>query len=71
MAIKLSNKDHGALDVTLDAILEAHASGAVSLGAARGALAHMIAAAALGNESELRGWLKPDLIADWKKNARA
>jgi len=71
MPISLSKADHKKLDVTINAILEAYGSGKASLGEARGALAHIIAAAAIGNESELRGWLKPDTVADWKSDLHA
>ena len=71
MAIKLSERDHRALDAMIDAILDAHVSGEVSPHAARGALAHVITAAAIENEGELRGWLKPETVAAWKRGVGA
>ena len=65
--IKLSSGDHRKLDATLDTILKALVSGEVSLEVARGALAHIIAAATLGNESVVRGWLQPETVLDWKE----
>lgn len=70
MAIKLSEKDHRAMNVTLDAILLLHSEGKVTLGEARGALAHVVTAAAIGNEGQLRGWLKPETVAEWKRRTR-
>ena len=70
MAIKLSKKDHKALDASLDMILKAYEAGEVTLGHARGALAHVITAAAIANEGELRGWLKPDTVAEWLRMAK-
>lgn len=66
MTIKLSEKDHRALDAMIDGILKSHKDGEVSHLAARGALAHVITAAAIGNEGELRGWLKPATLDSWK-----
>lgn len=68
--MKLSEKDHRALDAVLDAILNAHKNDEVSLQAARGALAHVVTAAAIGNEGEVRGWLKPETIETWKSGVR-
>jgi len=70
MTIKLSTKDQRAMDATLDTILEAYKSGEVSLLAARGALAHVLTAAAIGNETDVRGWLTPETLSEWKKQAR-
>ena len=66
MPIALSPADHLALDVLLDDILAASVSGDVSPEAARGALAHVITAAAMGGERTFRGWLRPDTVVGWK-----
>jgi hypothetical protein len=70
MTIKLSEKDHRAMDRMIDAVLDSYAKGEVSLGQARSVFAHVITAAAIANETEVRGWLKPETIVDWLKEAR-
>ena len=65
--IKLSSDDHQKLNATLDTILKALVSGEVSLEVTRGALAHIITAAVLGNESVVRGWLQPEAVVDWNE----
>lgn len=68
MAIKLTKKDHRGLDTLLDAVLTMYAKGEVSLGEARGVLAHVFTAAAIDNENEVNGWLnRPEVLADWKQ----
>ena len=66
MAIKLSGADHEAMNVMIDRIMAAHSSGKASVGEARDAIAHVITAAAIGNEGELRGWLRPETVDDWE-----
>lgn len=68
--MKLSEKDHRALDATIDTILDAYKNDEVSLKAARGALAHVITAAAIGNETEVRGWLNPSTVENWKNGVK-
>jgi hypothetical protein len=71
MAIKFSDKVHNKLDISLGSILDAHANGEVTKAQAVAALAHLIAAAAKDNESEVKSWCKPDVIARWKEAAIA
>jgi hypothetical protein len=71
MPIGLEAPDHRALDTLLEAILEAHASGRVSLSQARSALAHVFTAAAIQNEGEVRAWLKPETFKAWMKQVHA
>ncbi|WP_170378755.1 hypothetical protein [Ruegeria atlantica] len=62
--------DHKKLDVLLGKILDAHASGEVSMMAATGAIAHVIAAVEKGNESEVEKWINdPDVFERWVKLA--
>ena len=69
MTIDLTEKDHRALDQSLDTILKAYAAGEDSLPAARYALAHIITAACIENEGEVRSWLKPEILQNWKAHA--
>ena len=50
--------------------LTAHAHGNVSLLQARAALAHVLTAAAIQNEAEVRAWLEPDRLARWKEECK-
>ena len=70
MPIKLSSKDQKSLDAMLDTLLAAHAAGEVTAAEVRGALAHVITAAAIQNEGEVRGWLKPETVARWKADLK-
>jgi hypothetical protein len=63
--IKLSDADHDRLTVLIHTILDAFSARQVSRTEAMAAFAHVITAAAIGNERELRGWLKPDTVARW------
>jgi hypothetical protein len=65
MAIKLSDVDHDHLTVLVNTILDAFAARQVSRLEAMSALAHVITAAAIGNEGELRGWLEPRTVSTW------
>jgi hypothetical protein len=67
MAINLSEADHLELNALLDSLLTAHAEGDISQSDARAALAHVIAAAALGNEGEFRSWPKPETCQEWRR----
>ena len=70
MAISLSSADHDKMEVLLDGILEAVASEDVTAKEARNAIAHILTAAAIGNEGELRGWLDdPGVLQEWKDQA--
>jgi hypothetical protein len=71
MQITLTDRHHRQLDVTIDHILEAHAKKKISLPQARAAIAHIIAAAALGNEQEVRDWLTPDRVTRWRNEIKA
>lgn len=53
------------LTALIYAILDAITAGQVKRGEAMAAFAHLITAAAIGNERELRGWLEPDTVARW------
>ncbi|MBB4041662.1 hypothetical protein GGR34_003340 [Microvirga flocculans] len=70
MAIKLTEADHNKLDALLDGVLDAHASGDVILSQAREAIAHVFAAAAIDNETEVKSWLEPDRLESWKEECR-
>src|SRR5262245_9898660 len=67
MAIKLSEDDHGKLDNLLDGILDAYRAREVSQSQARSALAHVVTAAAIQNEREVRCWLEPNRAKFWKR----
>lgn len=57
MAIDLTDADHGQLD--------AFTARQVTRMEAMSAFAHVITAAGIGNEGELRGWLKPETVVAW------
>jgi cell division inhibitor SulA len=67
MPIQLSSADHRKLDALLNAVLEAHAGGEITVDQARSALAHVFTAAATGNEGEVRTWLKPETREEWRR----
>ena len=54
MAIDLTERDHRALDRYLDEVLNAYRDGKLTLGEARGELAHVFTAAAIDNEDVKR-----------------
>lgn len=65
--VKLSNDDHNKLDALLGQILDWHASGDITKLQAIGVVAHVIAATAQGNESEVHSWLHdPAVLKRWK-----
>ncbi len=68
MAINLTEANHRAMNRLLDGILVAHSDGNVSLEQARAALAHVLTAAAIGNETELREWFEPERLQRWLEN---
>lgn len=65
MPIDLSVADHRRLTTMIYAILDAITGRMVSREEAMAAFAHVITAGAIGNEGELRGWLKPETVARW------
>ncbi len=71
MAVKLTDKDYTNLDKSVGAILDAYTSVEVTKAQAIGAIAHIIAAAAKDNESEVKSWGTPATIARWKETAIA
>jgi hypothetical protein len=70
MTIELTENDHHRLDEIIDTILTAFAENEVSLSHARSAFAHLITAAAIGNEGEVRSWLTPERVAFWREIRR-
>ena len=70
MAINLSKADHKSLDRMLDGILNAFKNNEVTLPQARGALAHVFTAAAIGNETEVRSWLTPEVMNQWREDLK-
>jgi hypothetical protein len=64
--IELSDEDHDQLTALIYTILDAVAGRQITRADAMSALAHVITAAAIDNESEVRGWLvEPDTVAGW------
>jgi hypothetical protein len=63
--IELSDADHDCLTVLVNTILDARADQRITRLDAMSALAHVITAAAIGNERELRGWLEPPTVSTW------
>ncbi len=70
--MKLTAQNHTQLEDLIDKILVTLDAGEVSHKAAIGALAHIITAAAIGEEKEFKAWLeKPDTFTNWWKVAAA
>jgi len=70
--MKLTAQNHAQLEDLIDKILVTLNAGEVSQQAAIGALAHIVVAAAIGEETELKAWLeKPDTFTNWWKVAAA
>jgi len=65
MKIELSDADHDQLTALVYTILDAFSARQVDRMETMAAFAHVITAGAIGNERELRGWLKPDTVARW------
>jgi len=63
--IDLTDDDHRHLTKMIYGILDAMTGRLVSRQEAMAAFAHVITAAAIGNERELRGWLQPEIVAEW------
>jgi hypothetical protein len=57
MGFDLSSWDHKRLDLFLDVLFDAVADGRITSAAAKATLAHVITAAAIGNEGEFKSWL--------------
>lgn len=68
MALKLSKKDHSAMDDYINTILDAYKSGEISQLQARADLAHAITAAAIDNE-DFKRYIRLDALSKWRKNA--
>lgn len=70
--MKLTAQNHTQLEDLIDKILTTLDAGEVSQQAATGALAHIITAAATGEEKELLGWLeRPETFKNWWRVAAA
>ena len=67
MTIKLSDADHDRLTILIYIILDAASARQVSRMEAMAAFAHVITAATIGNERELRGWLEPRTVSAWMR----
>jgi hypothetical protein len=66
--MKINNKK---LDAVLGKILNAHKSGQVSHSAAIGVIAHVVAAVAMGNETEVQSWLNDEAtFENWLKMSK-
>lgn len=71
MTINLSDPDHNKLDQLLVKVLDAYKDDEVSRGAAVGVLAHVIAAAAQDNVSEVKSWIQdPAVYERWKQGVQ-
>ncbi|AWZ01282.1 MAG: hypothetical protein NXH87_08155 [Rhodobiaceae bacterium] len=66
MALKLSDADHGAMDVYINTILDAYRDGEISQLKARSDLAHAITAAAIDNE-DFKQYIRLDALDKWKR----
>ncbi|MGJ8590030.1 MAG: hypothetical protein ACSHXW_18105 [Yoonia sp.] len=62
MTIKLNQTDHNNLNIILGKILDEHLAGTLSRQGAIGALAHILTAAAIDNEDELKKWLSDPAV---------
>jgi hypothetical protein len=69
MPIELKSYDQKKLTKTIDRVLGALVANEVDLPQAREAIAHIVSAAAKGNEELLRSWLEDDTVTEWKKTA--
>ncbi len=67
MSIDLKTADHRNLDKFLDAVLDHYKNGEVSQSQAREALAQVFTAAAIDNGGEVKSWLDPQRVKDWKQ----
>ncbi|MFG6562578.1 hypothetical protein ACGYLI_00035 [Sulfitobacter sp. 1A13421] len=68
--MKLTAENHAQLEDLIDKILVTLDAGEVSHNSAIGALAHIVVAAAQGNEDEVRGWLeRPETFKNWARTA--
>ncbi|MGQ2931574.1 MAG: hypothetical protein ACT6Q3_13950 [Sphingopyxis sp.] len=65
MAINLTDADHEQMDDFLEFVLDAYKDGRTGLDQAVAALAHVLTAAAIGNECEVRAWFDPDQHERW------
>lgn len=68
MAFELKPTDQEKLTATVSSVLDAYSSGEVSRAQAEYFLCHLIELAGRGNEAEVRDWLRPDRVRDWKKD---
>lgn len=68
MPIDLSDGDHDRLSAMIYAIIDGITARRVSRAEAMSAIAHVIAAAAIGNEREVRGWLQSETVGRWMRH---
>lgn len=68
--MKLNRTEYKQMDELLGKFLNSYQAGEVSKFSVIGALVHVMTAAAIDNEGELRSWLKePDVFQQWKQTA--
>jgi len=67
MAMKLTKADHQQMNAMIDSILTSVVMTQATPQQAREAIAHVITAAAIGNEAEVRNWLAGDRLERWKQ----
>lgn len=70
MAIKLTDTDHKNMDGFLEFVLDAYADGRVKKLSAIGVLAHVLTAAAIDNEGEVKAWFDEGQYARWLEEAK-
>jgi hypothetical protein len=63
----LSDADHDHLTALIYTILDAVSARQVTRMEAMAAFAHVVTAAAIGNEGEFRGWLEPRTVSAWMR----
>jgi hypothetical protein len=66
----LTESEHRKLDQLMDTILQAYADEEVSLLQARSAIVHVFTSLEIDNVAEVRSWLEPERVADWKSVCR-
>jgi len=70
MAMKFIKTDDKRLNQLIDSILSAVILTEVSPLQAREAIAHVLTAAAIDDEKEVRDWLDPERVGRWKEECR-
>jgi hypothetical protein len=72
MGFKLSSAQHKQLDALLGDLLDCYKSGQFTKGEVVGALAHVLTAGVIDNETEVKAWLEdPAVIQRWKNDINA